>query len=418
MASLHEILAGLIFSCRQHENYLNSLNNTNNPNDINYTNDTNDTNDEIILYNSDSESLYYLTNLETNTDTDTGQIEVEINVVETGFETKYVGKILDYNDFVDEFKKLQMEKLSSKIKEIIDITSDYTKYDFYNMDQDEETYNNIIYDVKTYYVCELTNQNKEFFFNLIDKTKLKNISKNNTKSNYALIFNTNNIYIVCLKNKIETIISELEKNIKLFGIPDNIIDSNEFIEQIKNYGLNNNIIINDLTQQITKLTIDSKIKLVNTFIYKTTNQNTKKYNKYISDLKKILNELKKDEIYVCKTTIDTFYFISMILNKYKFSYNTVLEPIQNNILIISPKSNLYINGLEYNNNILFGINSSRTNTLFENLFSNAKSTECCICYKKTRKNNLCNKCYQFNGCFGCEKKLIKKNIYECVLCKG
>lgn len=424
MASIEEILIGLILSCRQHENFLNSLNNANDVNNTNDINNENNANTEIILYssnyffpdiyNSDSEDSYYSINSATNTNA--GQIEVKLNRVEIGFETKYVRKLLDYNDFVNEFKKLKLEKLNLKIGEIIDITNDYSKYDFYNINLNKETYNNIIYDIKTYYVCELNNENKEFFFKLFDKTKLK--IKNKTKYNYALIFNTKNIYIINLKNKIETIISELEKNINQYGTPDYIIDSNEFIEKIKNYGLNNNIVINDLTPQITKLSLDSKIDMIETFINEISNSNTKKCIKYVSDLKKILNELKKDNVYVCKTTINTFYFISMIFDKYKFSYNAVIEPTQNNILIMTSQNNLYIDVLEYNNDISFGINSTRLNTLFENLLKTNKFIECCICYKKTKKNNLCCKCYQFNGCFRCEKKLIEKNIYECVLCKG
>ena len=333
----------------------------------------------------------------------------ELNLIDIGLDTKYIKNLVTYNELVSELKILQENKFPDKIKNIIDITINYKKYDFYRLDNQEETYNNILYDIKNYYICEITEENKNFFLNFINKKKIKPQNK------YAMIFNSINIYLICLKNNIDTIKTQLETNIKLFGTPNNIIDSNEFVDSIINYTKNKNIQICNLTEQITNISIKSKVNMINTFINETTNTNTKKYNKYIEDINNVINNLDKNKIYICNTTINTFIFMSYLFNKYEFPYNTINFPIQNSIIILTPNANVHINSLK----LFTGITKTKINLLFENLFENKnKLIECGICLKKSKKNNICYECYQFNGCKACGTKMIKKNMFDCVLCKS
>jgi hypothetical protein len=331
-----------------------------------------------------------------------------VNQIDIGFNTKYMKFFINYNDLIEELKKLQQNKFPNKIKKIIDITNDFESLNYYCLNSEVETYNNILYDIKNYYICEINEKNKKFFFNIIGKKKIKKNSK------YAIIFNNKNIYLICLKNKLETIILELEKNIELFGTPDDIIDSDEFITEMINYSINNNIQINNLTEQITKISIDSKVNMINTFIYDSANTNTKKFKKYINDINELIISLDKNKIYICKTTINTLYFISIIFDNYDFPYNSIMFPIQNSTIILTPNVNLHINSLKN----FSGIFKSRINVLFENILKKTKLIECNICYKKSKKNNICFECYQFNGCVPCGNKMIKKNMFDCVLCKS
>lgn len=339
------------------------------------------------------------------------EIEVELIKDEICFNTKNVKTSITYENFLNEFKKLQTEKFANSIKQIVDITNDCDKYSFYNLDNVYETYDNILYDVKTFYICLLTDTNKKYFVNFIDCCNKKKFKPQN---NYVLILNNKCIYQINLKNKIETIMLELEKKIKLNSTPDDIIDSNEFIQKIKEYAVINNSQINDLTEQITNVSIKSKVNMITTLIYHTTSKTTNKFIKYDNDLKNIMKSLNKNDIYICNTTKNTFYFVSMILGKFNFPYNCVKYPLQNCILILSPKFNLYLNTIEN----LSGINKTRIDALFEKLFKNNNQVECCICYKKMKKNNVCYNCYQYNGCAQCGKKLFNKKSFDCVLCKS
>jgi hypothetical protein len=213
------------------------------------------------------------------------------NFIDIGINTKYSKIKITYDNLLEELKKLQENKFENKIKKIINISDNYKSFDFYCLDPDRETYNKIIYDIKIFYVCKLTEETIKIFF-FIDKKKIK---KN---KEYAIIFNNKNIYLVCLNNKLSIIVDELDKNIELYGTSDDIIDSTEFIDEFKNYSINKNIQINDLTDLITDISIKSKVNMINTFIYKKINFNSKKCVKYIEDLHNILNNLDKNKIYI------------------------------------------------------------------------------------------------------------------------
>jgi hypothetical protein len=341
---------------------------------------------------------------------DSDEIEIsKLNVIDIGLNTKYMKNLITYNDLVNGLVQLQQNKFPGKIKNIIDITNNYNAYNFYCLDTYDETYNNILYDIKNYYICEITEENKKFFLCFVDKKKIK------PKSKYAMIFNCKNVYLICLKNNMNTIMTQLEQNIELTGTPDNIIDSDEFIDELVNYAANSNIQISNLTEQITNISTNLKVNMINSFILKTVNTNTKKYNKYIEDLDNHVANLDKNKIYICKTTINTFYFISLLFEKFNFPYNTMMLPIQNSIIILTPNINLYT----YSPKNFSGIVKTKTNILFEKIFDRKKKmTECCICFNKSKKNNICFECYQFNGCIGCGIKMTKANMFECVLCKS
>lgn len=153
--------------------------------------------------------------------------------------------------------------------------------------------------------------------------------------------------------------------------------------------------------------------MIKTFVNETTSKTTNKYRQYIKDLQNIIINLDLNNIYICNTTLNTFYFVSLILAEFNFPYISIRFPLQNCPLILSPKSNLYLNNLEK----LSGINKSRINILFEKIFEKKIIYECCICYNKNKSNNICYSCYQYNGCAKCGKKLFNKNLFNCVLCK-
>lgn len=367
MASLQDILTLFI---------LNGLNNNFN---INY-----DSDDEQLIMNSEETlKLHYIC-----------------------FDTSNIKKKIKYSQFIEEFKKFQIDKFENKINKIIDVTNDYTKYNFYNFNDNKSSYNNILYEIKNYYICELTKININFFNVIIDMP-------NNSYLGNILIFNMCNIYIVNSKNKIEKIITELENSIEENSIKSNIINYEEFNTFINKYSIDNDKSIIDLTEKIKKISIDSKIDMKKTFIYNTANKTTKKYLKYIKDIDEIMSGLDKTITYICNTTIETYYFIVQLLSNKILAYNNNFYPIQNGIFILSPQNNLYI----YDIKNFSGINTTRINILLENIF-NKKIIECCICYKKSKKNNICYNCFQFNGCIQCGKKLIAKNSTECVLCKS
>lgn len=366
---------------------------------------------ELISHDQQNGFSEHFVNYELDSDS-YDEIVIDINNIEIGFGTKNVRAKTTYEDFVNEFKKLQAEKLTNTVKQIVDI-SDITNVptDLFGLEYIKPTYNNILHNIKTYYICLLTKTNIKYFQDFIDYCNKK---KFKPKNNYALIFNSNNIFEVNLKNKIETIIRELEEKIKLNCTPADIIDSDEFIQEIKSYATNNNSQVNDLTEQITNISINSKVDMIERFITCTKTEINNDYLFYEKDLYDVIDNLDKKKIYVCNTTLNTFYFISLIFNIFDFPYNYIDEPMQNGILILSPRGNLYL----YNINNFSGINKTRINVLFEKIFNKNAIEECCICYKKTKKNNICYNCFQFNGCVQCGKKLVKCDTVNCVLCKA
>lgn len=335
--------------------------------------------------------------------------EIEINYIDIGFNTKNTKTAIPYNEFVNQFKKMHVEKFSNLINSVVDITNE-PNFDYSTLDYETETYKNIMFNVKTFYICLLTKENKAYIDNFVDP---KISQKAKWANNYVLIFNKSNVYQINLKNKISTILEELEASMKA-NLDPNIIDSNEFIQEIKSYVENNNSEIIDLTQQITNISINSKVDMYKTFINKTASKKTKKYLKYVLDIKNLIAGLDKKKNYVCNTTSDTFYFVEQILEKYDFPYNCVKYSMQNCVLVLSPKCNMYLNTLDF----FTGIDKTRINVLFEKIFQTKDLNECCICYKKSKKSNICYTCYQFNGCVQCGKKLFKQKTFDCVLCKS
>ena len=127
---------------------------------------------EFIVNGPDgNQYIYQYDNGDANSDGDNSDDYEELNYIDIGFNTKYVKLNTNYNDLIENFKKLQQDKFPNKIKKIIDITKNYKLYNFYCLDNKYETYNNILYDIKNYYICEITEENKNFFINYIDKKK-------------------------------------------------------------------------------------------------------------------------------------------------------------------------------------------------------------------------------------------------------